>query len=271
MLSKGRELKLSLAAVILISAVYALVSYRLGGSPAAQSLFGHGLGILGFVLMLLTETLYSLRKRSQSARWGRMSIWLQFHIFTGLVGPFMVLLHSAWQFRGLAGLVTLLTVVIVASGFFGRYIYTAVPRTSDGAELHSRQLEQEINLLAAEIAQQTALQPDFQAYANANPLLQGNRSQMVLGRILRDVGARRRGWAFVSGQAVGTPERREAARQLAGLVSRRNRLQREIASLAAARSTLAVWHSIHVPIGMALFLAALVHIAAAIYFSFGMW
>ncbi|MBU4034462.1 MAG: hypothetical protein KKG34_06645, partial [Proteobacteria bacterium] len=35
------------------------------------------------------------------------------HIFTGIVGPFMVLLHSSWQFNGLAGVTLLLTGVIV--------------------------------------------------------------------------------------------------------------------------------------------------------------
>ena len=41
----------------------------------------------------------------------------------------MVLLHPAMRFRGLAAVLTLLTVVVVASGVVGRYIYTRVPRT----------------------------------------------------------------------------------------------------------------------------------------------
>ena len=94
--------------------------------------------------MLMTETLYTLRKRSRRAGWGRMSTWLDFHIFTGLVGPYLVLLHSSWKFNGLAGIVMLLTVVIVASGFIGRYIYTAVPRTAEGAEIEAAQLERQI-------------------------------------------------------------------------------------------------------------------------------
>jgi hypothetical protein len=133
----NQELWLSLLAMILIGGVYALVVSRTAAIPDAASLFGHGLGIAGFLLMLMTEILYSLRKRSKLARWGRMSKWLQFHIFTGLVGPFMVLLHTSWKFNGLAGVVTLLTVIIVGSGFLGRYIYTRIPRTLDGVELET--------------------------------------------------------------------------------------------------------------------------------------
>ena len=81
----------------------ALVAYLMRGIPPASELFGHGLGILGFILMLMTETLYSLRKRSRSVKWGKMSIWLQFHIFTGLVGPYMVLLHTSWKFQRAGG------------------------------------------------------------------------------------------------------------------------------------------------------------------------
>jgi cytochrome b561 len=47
----------------------------------------------------------------------------------------MVLLHSAWKFHGLAGATMLLTVVIVISGFIGRYIYTRIPRTTEGLEM----------------------------------------------------------------------------------------------------------------------------------------
>ncbi len=90
------------------------------------------IGVVGFLLMLMTETLYSFRKRSRKGRWGSMQSWLQFHIFTGLVGPYMVLLHTSWKFNGLAGATTLLTIIIVISGFIGRYIYTRIPRSLDG-------------------------------------------------------------------------------------------------------------------------------------------
>jgi hypothetical protein len=121
--------------MLLFTLLYLWVVIRLDTVPPAGDLFGHGLGILGFILMLMTETLYSLRKRSRRAHWGRMSSWLRFHIFTGLVGPYLVLLHTSWKFNGLAGIVTALMIAVVLSGIFGRYIYTAVPRTADGAAL----------------------------------------------------------------------------------------------------------------------------------------
>jgi hypothetical protein len=94
---------------------------------------GHGIGILGLILMLMTETLYSIRKLLTDARWGSMASWLRFHMLTGLVGPYMVLLHTSMRFQGLAGVAMLLTVVVVVSGVVGRYIYTRVPRETEEA------------------------------------------------------------------------------------------------------------------------------------------
>lgn len=180
MLRNAIELWLAFVAAILITGLYALVVFFTREIPAASDMFGHGLGIFGFVLMLMTETLYSLRKRMRTVRFGRMSLWLKFHIFTGLVGPYMVLLHTSWKFNGLAGVTTLLTVIIVISGFVGRYIYTRIPRTADGN------------------------------------VIEGSLSA-------------------------------EALKQ--------------------ARRLMSLWHTIHIPIGMALFTAAFVHIGAALYYA----
>ena len=144
----NREFWLSLLAMVIIGSIYAIVVWQTKTIPAAAGLFGHLLGIIGFIMMLMAEILYSLRKRSQLARWGRMSDWLRFHIFTGLVGPFMVLLHTSWKFNGLAGAVTLLTIIIVVSGFIGRYIYTSIPRTLEGVELESPEGESQSAALA---------------------------------------------------------------------------------------------------------------------------
>jgi hypothetical protein len=179
MLRNNKEFWLAIFAMIFITGIYLLVVYSTRTIPPAGDLFGHGMGILGFIFMMMTETLYSFRKRSRVARWGKMSNWLQFHIFTGLVGPYMVLLHTSWKFHGLAGATLLLTIIIVLSGFVGRYLYTRIPRTADGLEIN------------------------------------GDLSELALRQ---------------------------------------------------ARRLLALWHTIHIPIGMALFVSAFAHIGAALYY-----
>jgi hypothetical protein len=131
---RAREIWYALIAIAVVSALYLFAYQQAGVFPAASGLVGHGIGVLGFILMLMTETLYSIRKLMTDARWGSMAGWLRFHMVTGLVGPYMVLLHTAMRFNGLAGVAMLLTVVAVISGLIGRYLYTTAPHLSAGAE-----------------------------------------------------------------------------------------------------------------------------------------
>jgi len=217
MLDRSRELLYALVAVVFITIVYFLMLTLTRGIPAASSFYGHSMGILGFVLMLMTESLYTLRKRRKNARWGKMARWLEFHIFTGIVGPYLVLLHSSWKFNGLAGVVMLLTGVIVASGFIGRYIYTAVPRTSDGIELSLAEIEARITALDEQIS-------------------------------------------HPSGSVLTADEIQRLTRQ-------RGNLHRQAGRVVMMRSLLALWHTVHIPIGMGLFALAFLHAGAAIYFA----
>lgn len=143
------ELWWALAIGAAVGGVYLLLVRVADIDPHSSGLLGHGFGVIGFILMLMTETLYSLRKRSRLARWGRPANWLRFHIVTGLVGPFMVLLHAAWRYNGLAGLVMLMTSVVVLSGFIGRYIYTRIPRSADGRLLDAAELQVQVALRRA--------------------------------------------------------------------------------------------------------------------------
>ena len=127
MQQKTNELEYSLFFIIVLTGVY--IAYEMIAEPSGGHPFGHWLGIVGAVLMLMTEFLYSLRKRTRLFnRAGPVRAWLSFHIFTGLVGPFLVLMHTGLEFRGLAGVTMGLTIVVVVSGFIGRYLYTRQER-----------------------------------------------------------------------------------------------------------------------------------------------
>jgi hypothetical protein len=266
--NSNKELWLAFTAVLLIALIYIGMVIWLNGIPHASDFFGHSIGVLGFILMLMTESLYSIRKRSRSARWGRMADWLDFHIFTGIVGPFMVLLHSSWKYNGLAGIVTLLMIIVVASGFIGRYIYTAVPRTVDGAEIESFQLEQQITQNEDELRNWLSAQPEsvralrqrfFQQPQNLSSGL-----ALMLFRPALDLEDRFRWWLA---KRRAEPVIRAQFQHLEDLMRQQTRLRRQIASLTIARRMLALWHTVHVPIGMALFTAAFIHIGAAIYYA----
>jgi hypothetical protein len=252
-----RELWLALLTIVLISVGYLLIVVQ-QGIPAASEFFGHSLGVVGFVLMLFTETLYSLRKRAIRRPWGRLRTWLRFHIFSGIVGPYLVFLHSAWQFRGLAGVVLLMTLIVVISGFVGRYIYTAVPRTADGMVWEEHLVKEQIEALELSLE---SMQPKLPEGVVLADLMPGSQS---LTRFFRDVRAyfnRRRIQRDLGRDEIETLEKMVEAHR------RSLELRRSLSTLATARKLLAVWHTVHIPLGMALFVTAFVHIGAALYYA----
>ena len=255
---------MAFVAILIISVVYLLAILLLGGIPAASDFFGHTLGVVGFLLMLMTETLYTLRKRSRSARWGRVSSWLQFHIVTGMVGPYLVLLHSSWKFNGLAGMVLLMTGIVVVSGFVGRYIYTAIPRSAEGVELESGEIQRRIHFVQAEIGDWAAKQPEISEQLLRFSTLSVSSSSGGFGFLSGDLGFRINWWKMQRKMDLQT---RAQAATLNRLVQRQRILERQRASLAQARRLMALWHTLHVPLGLALFAAAFVHIGAAIYYA----
>ncbi len=73
---RSKELLLALVAVVAITGLYLGVVVTIG-VPQARGFLGHSLGVIGVLLMLMTETLYSLRKRALRRPWGTMLSWLQ--------------------------------------------------------------------------------------------------------------------------------------------------------------------------------------------------
>jgi hypothetical protein len=258
------ELVFALLAVGAITVGYAYLPR--GRSLQPSGLIGHTLGIVGFVLMLGTETLYSLRKRLPGFHRGPMALWLQAHIFTGIVGSYLVVLHAGWKFNGLAGVLTLLTVVIVLSGVVGRYIYTAVPRTLEGVVIEVIELEEQIAALDGEL-QAAGVGPVEMAALAA--LMQPRRGVLlVLARPLVRWRQRRqiRRWLENLSPAV-KPQGRQTLGKVYQLLQARQRLQMQLDSVDATRRLLALWHMFHVPLSGVLFTLAFVHIIAAVYYA----
>ena len=255
------ELWCALIVVVAISGLY--VGLALPSVPKPSSVLGHCLGIAGFIMMVSTETLYSLRKRSRSFTFGRMSTWLQLHVFMGIVGPYLVLLHAGWRFHGLAGLVMLLTGLIVLSGFIGRYLYTAVPRTLDGVEMAVRDLEGQIAAADGQLQGLGMTRLGAEALAVAAEVPPAGWMS-VLGRgWLRWWQRRRLRRAVQHLSAVD----HALANQLSRLLAERYRLLMQVRSLAAARRLLALWHVVHIPLGVVLFTLAFIHVGGALYYA----
>jgi hypothetical protein len=264
-------LRLSLLTCAVLTGVY--LAYALLGHPSGGQALGHGLGIVGTVLMVATETLYSIRKRtSWLNRYGPVRWWLTAHIYTGIVGPFMVLTHTALAFRGLAGLTMLLTGIVVASGFIGRYIYTAIPRSLAGIEATDGDLQAEIGRVQQSLTDLTGqrsavVRALVEADLKSPPQRRGDLG-LVLLRSWDDWRYRSRLHSQIRRlERTGKQKLADVERML----TQREQLERQRQALSSARRLLSLWHVAHVPLGLALFAAAAMHVAATLYFRAGLW
>jgi len=266
----SRELTASLLICLGLSGGY--VAYALLTEPSGGHPFGHWLGIAGTILMVFTEVFYSLRKRTGLLRWaGPVRYWLSAHIFTGIVGPFLVLMHTAFEFRGLAGLTLVLTGIVVFSGFLGRYLYTAIPRSRAGGEVSAVDLAR-----AIERAQQAVLEAAGQLPPTVQQLVAADAARqrrqrgdwvLVLARGWDD-------WLYRQGlrTQIRSLERSERVKLdgLERLLKARRERERQLRMMQAARRLLSLWHVAHVPMGVALFGSVIIHVIAEIYFGAGL-
>lgn len=102
-------------------------------------------GIAGAGLMLLTLP-YVLRKKVPSlVRRGSTQRWLDFHVFCGIVGPVLITLHTSFKFNGVVSVAYWSMVLVVLSGFVGRYLYVRIPRSIRGTELSLGEIHEKID------------------------------------------------------------------------------------------------------------------------------
>lgn len=93
----------------------------------AGSFWGGVLGIAGAVLMLVPLA-YLIVKRNKSLKISvmkhvSMRTLLAWHIYAGVLGPILVIIHSGHKYESFVGIaLTAMTLLVVVSGFVGRYL-----------------------------------------------------------------------------------------------------------------------------------------------------
>lgn len=258
-LNPNTELEIAVVILIILCGVY--VAYDWLAEPGGGQPFGHWLGIVGTLLMIMTETLYSLRKRTRLLnRYGPVRNWLSFHIITGLVGPFLVTMHTGLQFRGLAGVTFGLTVIVVASGFFGRYLYTALNRAASGSASNREQTAEEL----------VRVQQALDAFEVEKPRQARQLAQILDNRYGSGRLARWRYQRHLQSELRRLENTGQAYRQqIADLEVRTRRIGRRGARIDRTRRLFQIWHMVHIPLGLTLFVAVAIHIVAALFFRAG--
>jgi hypothetical protein len=235
---------------------------------------GHGLGILGSLMIIVGVLTYSLRKRwSRLEQWGPpLQQWLRAHIFLCTLGPFFVLLHTTFKVGNVAAISFWSMATVVGSGIFGRYVYARIPKTVHGEFRSEAEVRRTQRRLAERAAEQASMEPRE---------VRGLVDELTPGPPLHAVGAVvqavRFGWQKTRlRQKMKTAVRkRTEPLPLNGETEEAMDLLMESAELKHRHSLLApfqrlfgYWHVLHIPLASVMFITLAIHVAVAIAFGY---
>ena len=233
---------------------------------------GHGLGILGTVMMLLL-LVYSLRKKNFIfGGIGKIGDWLDFHIFLGIMGPLFVILHTSFKLNGIVAISFWSMILVALSGILGRYLYLQIPRNISGHELNLKDLEQTNENILNEIENRYSvdrtfvskmetlivgkLYPDKSEFATLFSFLMADIYRLFRVNKIRKILRRSTG---LSKKQIGI---------LLGLMKKKAFLHRRLILWNNIHRIFHYWHVFHRPFALIMYLIMILHVSLTVFFGY---
>ena len=201
---------------------------------------GHGLGIIGSLLILIGVFSYMGRKRLKTfSRIGVLKYWLEFHIFLCALGPVLILYHTSFKFGGIVSVSFWSLVVVVASGIIGRFIYLQIPHSIEGRELSLHEVEEMKIKLVEEFKTKYGIDIS-EPHTNKT-----YESELKAKKL--------------SNNEYKTVKR---------LIISQKRLVKRIERLDMMQSIFKLWHVAHLPFALIMLIVMVVHVVVALTFGY---
>jgi hypothetical protein len=228
--------------------------------------YGHGIGILGTLMILFGVTIYIARKRYNfMTKQLRLKYLLEFHIFLCTLGPILILFHTAFKFGGLVSVAFWSMVAVVASGVIGRFIYIQIPRTIEGRELSLSEVKGMRSELAGTL--ERSLGPDqglIPLLATASSDQDGTRKGSFIQQFFderRTVSAIR---TSLNARNVAKEERTAIIR----MVKDEFALSHRISRLQTMQQLFKYWHVAHLPFALIMLIVLVIHVGVTLAFGY---
>ena len=230
---------------------------------------GYWLGLVGGVMMLLAMV-YGLFKHIPALRsLGWMKRWLSLHIFFGVVGPLLVLVHSTFRLGSLNAAVALISMVLVfVSGVMGRFLYSKIHYGLGGSKAQLEDVQSSLVMAGKRIKSRRL--DDFAASVMSHPgslfnawldlMVFGWRSRWLAFVLRRDMKrhlklmAKRECWTKVELYRQRKAFRRQLRSYMFTL--------RKVALFSVYERFFSFWRHAHVPLLYLLLFSGVAHVIA---------
>ncbi len=226
----------------------------------ASGIVGHGLGIIGTLMIVAGVSMYMARKRiKRFRRVGVLKYWLEFHIFLCSVGPVLVLFHTSFKFGGIVSISFWSMVAVVLSGVIGRFIYIQIPRTIQGrelslAEIHDIRTNVESSLRESGVHDQLE---ELSARRKDSP-------KNFVSQWIADAGYVRNVRRVLRSRV----DNRDQLREIMTLVQEEVSLTNRIRRLEQMRQLFKYWHVAHLPFALIMLIIMVIHVGVTLTFGY---
>jgi len=228
--------------------------------------YGHGIGILGTLMILFGVVLYIARKRYNfMVKQFRLKYLLEFHIFLCTLGPILILFHTAFKFGGLVSVAFWSMVAVVASGVIGRFIYIQIPRTIEGRELSLNEVKGMRSELATTLERTLGSdQGLISLLASASSGRDGTRKGSFVSLYLEERRTVQAIRSSLKTRNVAMEERSSIIR----MVKEEFALSHRIGRLQTMQQLFKYWHVAHLPFALIMLIVLIIHVAVTLAFGY---
>ena len=233
---------------------------------------GHGFGIIGTLMMIFGVAIYMIRKRTPKILgFGYLKHWLEFHIFLCTVGPILVLYHTAFKFGGIVSVSFWSMVLVVLSGFVGRFIYIQIPRTIEGKEIDIKDLismrEDLMDKMKLEMLFDVRLIKELDDLAS--PGRYKNLGALeTFGLYIKDFFHIRSFQSRLNKNLAIAGFSKIKRKEIKNKAQAEIILSRRLGMLRTMQNLFRYWHVAHLPFAIAMFVIMIIHVIVTITFGY---
>jgi hypothetical protein len=232
--------------------------------------YSHGLGIVGSSMIVIGVTMYSTRKRVRALwNFGKLSHWLEVHIFLCLLGPILVIFHTTFKAGGIAAVSLWCMIAVATSGVIGRFLYVQIPRNIKGTEMTKQEIAGELARLGKALEQfplgQHLISKMDERFERVGKPSSMRETVAQLFRLQVAKSSVRRMLRVAIGRSGLAAHQ---ARTLYRLAASRALLMQKTVLLAQVERLFFYWHAVHLPFTVIMFITLAAHVTVTIVLGY---
>lgn len=221
-----------------------------------SGVFGHGLGIVGTLMIAFGVGMYIARKRYNFlSSVIRLKYLLEFHIFLCTLGPILILFHTAFKFGGIITVAFWSMVAVVLSGVVGRFIYIQIPKTIEGRALSLQEVRDKKDSLSKLLRENYSLNDPMiemmELYTSED---ENDRKKVSKSKLKR---------ALIQGGIT-----KDKLKEVLAYAREERILSIRIKRLNKMQELFKYWHIVHLPFALIMLIIVIVHIGVTLAFGY---